>query len=179
MAVVYRVETPEGFGPYSRIAPELTAHENHRSPKSEGIEFPYYWYFGFQDLSLLTLWFSAVEIEELKEYGESWLLSKYEVPENRLKSTVHQTVFDRHSSQSTLLGCLALDALAGAPRERLSEERIAELDRLFEPHEPCEPRPRFGLFEKTGTLKLDDRYELHEIIDSLEEGALLQRRAEV
>ena len=171
MAIVYRVETPEGFGPYSKIAPELTSHENHRSPRAEGIEFPYYWYFGFRDLSLLTLWFSAVELEELKEYGQSWLLSKYEVPDDQLLSTAYQTVFDRRSSQSKLLGCLPLDMLAGSPRGRLSKERIAELEESFQPHEYCEPRPRFGLFEKTKTLGLDEgKYTLQEIIESLEEG---------
>lgn len=169
MAIIYRVETPEGFGPYSKIAPRLTDHENHHNPKKEGIEFPYYWYFGFQDLSLLTLWFSGRELEELKSYGQSWLLSKYEVPEDRLVSSSYQTAFDRR--KATLLGCQPLDALAGAARERLSEEKVVELSAGFVPHESCEPRPRFGLFRETPLLTLDrGEHSLREVIDSLEDG---------
>lgn len=167
MAIVYRVETSEGFGPYSKIAPVLEDQDSHISPRREGIEFPVTWYFGFSELRLLTLWFSGLEIKRLQAYGESWLLSKYEVPERKLKLTATQAVFHRKSA--VLLGCLPLSSLAGAERRTLSVEEVSQLEAGFEAHEPCEPRPLRGLFKEKRTVALRGR-NAEELLGSLEEG---------
>lgn len=167
MAIIYRVETPEGFGPYSKIAPTLEDQDSHATPRREGIEFPVTWYFGFSELRLLTLWFSGLEIERLQAYGESWLLSKYEVPDRKLKVTATQAVFHRKSA--VLLGCLPLSSLAGAERRELSAVEVEAFERAFEPHGPCEPRPLKGLFKEKRTVDLRSR-SAEELLDSLEEG---------
>ena len=140
MTIIYRVETPEGFGPYSRIAPELGTSYNssiHPEPDLEGLNVDFSMSFGFESLERLMNWFSAGEIEDLGIYRERWLVSKYEARADTVQSSQTQSVFDK--KRAKLLGCFSLDELRGYFRDDVSKELSAELEQLFEPHAECVP----------------------------------------
>ena len=159
MAIVYRVETPEGFGPYSKIAPRFeSAEAHHLSPRSEGLKFPSFYYFGFLELSRLTLWFSGKEIEALSEYGEHWLLSRYEVSSEHMVKSATQVAFHRNSSELT--GCLPLELLSGSSRRELSAEQVLELQQSFEPRQECLPFPQHSSFSRKDTHEFSGDGEL-------------------
>lgn len=176
MTTVYRVETPEGFGPYSKIAPRLESASSHRSPRSEGLDFPYNYHFGFSELNAVTLWFSGKEIEALGKYGERWLLSRYEVPPEHMVESSTQVAFNRKRAELT--GCIPLDTLAGNGRERLSEGRALELSSGFMPHRECTPHTQHSSFKGGACFKFSwegertvDREKLELRLQHLREGS--------
>ena len=141
MAIVYRVETSEGLGPYSHVAPRFPEiEEYHPNPLDAGIKGEHGWVFGFSYLEEVPLWFSGVEVEILQESSHEWLVSKYEVDPRYLSSVPLQAAFDKRHAE--LLGCFSLSELVGVSRSRLSTARTAELESLFKPRETV-PTPSF------------------------------------
>ena len=142
MAIVYRVENWEGFGPYSRIAPRFQYSSHlHPEPDLEGLSVDDSMSFGFADFFRLMLWFSAEEIQTLGSWGEEWLVSKYSVAEGHLQSSSTQTVFRRDEAE--LLGCLPLSELGAVKRQHCTRKVADRLERRlearFESHAPCGP----------------------------------------
>ena len=142
MAIVYRVENWEGFGPYSRIAPRLSYDPQcHPEPDLEGLDVDSSMSFGFADFFKLMLWFSSEEIKTLGHWGEDWLISKYEVPDEHLQSSHTQTVFRK--SKAKLLGCIPLSELGAVERyqgtRKVADALELSLEHRFEPHDPCRP----------------------------------------
>ena len=179
MMTVYRVETAEGFGPYSEIAPEIrTDYSVHPEPDLEGLEFDSSMSFGFESLERLMDWFSAEEIETLGVYGEHWLVSKYEAQAITVQSSKTQSVFDRE--RATLFGCFPLDRLRSYSREEISTELSFELDLLFEPHAECVPAEQHESLSEHHSAEFtprlpestygDQRTRIREMLSNLTDG---------
>lgn len=154
MAIVYRVETSEGFGPYSPVAPDFPeVEEYHPNPLDSGIEGEHGWVFGFSDLAEIPLWFSGFEVGILQESANEWIVSKYEIDPLYLSVVPLQAAFDK--SRAEFLGCISLEELADAPRVRFTADRVAELESIFEPRRELIPTPHFPTISELLTSDRD------------------------
>lgn len=141
MAIVYRVENWEGFGPYSQIAPSLEVdHEYRPEPTIDELSrFLLHWVFGFDSLTALGRWFSPDAIEALGRDGEQWLVSKYELRNARVDRGRVQLAFDKDEAE--LIGCLPLSELL-----KLDGESPESLTDSFSPHAPCMSQSQHSAF---------------------------------
>lgn len=95
--LVYRVEHPEGGGPY--IGPNSIGDlglrhcdPDHPNPVEDGISGGKGWNCGFESLAQFQAWFSRAERQELKDRG--FVLMSFHAAEARKGEK--QIVFDRY-----------------------------------------------------------------------------------
>jgi len=168
LAIVYRVENWEGFGPYSPIAPTVSPDLELR-PEPDFNELTVFladWVFGFDSLTALSSWFSSDVIESLSRDGEHWLISRYELHDARVDRGKLQLVFDKE--QAELLGCFPLSELLqlnGASAETLMDQ--------FEAHEPCVAHPQHSAFAEDLKSGIHTEEERRAIIDACFENFVL------
>lgn len=170
MAIVYRVENWEGFGPYSQIAPSIDV-DLERRPEPEEDElhrFRLRWVFGFGGLDALASWFSGQVIGALSRDGEHWLISKYEVEERYIDRGRLQLAFDK--DRATHLGCAPLTKIRDLNRSLSAED----LEQSFEAHRPCVPHQHHSAFAENldwGIYRDEERQTiLDTCFDNLTEG---------
>jgi hypothetical protein len=110
---VYRVEHPEGGGPYigPNNIPDLGMRHcdgDHPPPIEDGISVRGGWNCGFASLAQFQAWFSPEERQELKACG--FVLMTFHAAEVRLGRK--QLLFDRYVAQPDLV----LDVTTALPR---------------------------------------------------------------
>jgi hypothetical protein len=111
--LVYRVEHPEGGGPYigPRSICDLGMRHcdgDHPPPCNDGISSVGSLNCGFPSLAHFQAWFSPEERQELKDRG--FVLMTFHT--NHVRMGFHQLVFDRDAAQPDLV----LDLTTALPR---------------------------------------------------------------
>ncbi len=108
--IVYRVEAPTGYGPYSLWTNWQTVAHDDKSGRPEPYADPVMrkgwhlrgqgdWRFGFESMEKLRMWFDENELANLRDH--SCRVVCYEVPEHRVIMGEIQLCFDK--KQATLL----------------------------------------------------------------------------
>lgn len=107
---VYRVETPDGKGPYwegaiidgmgrAHTLPETK--DNHPSPYNDGLSdctLPVgTYFFGFTSLAMLNQWFAPEWREKMKAVGHQ--IAVYDMPECNIVEGKYQCAFKRGKSK--------------------------------------------------------------------------------
>lgn len=121
------METAEGFGPYSEIAPAFgDEHSEHPSPELDGLKgFDPSWFFGFQSIEDFRAWFSPADVAALEIWNQGWLLSKYEVPHSEVWVGGGQVAFNLR--EATILGSFPISKLlADGGSSAIANEAVME-----------------------------------------------------
>lgn len=93
---VYRIETPEGFGPYtSECSPKLPIdRDRHSFVEDYGVHPEEFHYFGFESIDSLINWFDKDLMIRLINDENDWRITVYLIDSDEVISTPEQCVFN-------------------------------------------------------------------------------------